>query len=247
MSELQDAKNALTQLADKDRAFQSQRYFKTAKGEYGEGDIFLGIRVPVLRDLAKQYSHLSLSNIQSLLKSRYHEQRLLALILLVNRFKKSDETVREKIFEIFISNTSYINNWDLVDTSAPHIVGAWLYDKDRSLLYDFSNSENLWERRIAVLACFHFIDKREFTDVINIAETLLDDTEDLIHKAVGWLLRELGKKNPTKLYHFLDKYAVKMPRTMLRYALEKTPTKKRREYMDMKSRSTVVKSYDFVK
>lgn len=235
MSDLQDVKHKLKELSDNDRAVHAQRYFKTSKGEYGEGDIFLGIRVPVLRKLACQYNQLSLGNIQSLLKSKFHEQRLLALIMLVNQYKKSDEIRREKIFYIFINNTRYINNWDLVDTSTPYIVGAYLQDKDRSMLYELVLSENLWERRIAALACLYFIRNNDFTDVLNISEILLYDTEDLIHKAVGWMLREVGKKNPTKLYIFLDKYASTMPRTMLRYALEKIPVNKRQEYMAKKS------------
>ncbi len=242
MTILQDLKSELQSLADKERASHSQRYFKTGKGEYGEGDIFLGIRVPVIRKLAKKFHLLPLNNIQSLLKSKFHEQRLLALIMLVNLFKKADGETQQEIYSFYIANTQYINNWDLVDTTTPHIVGAYLYDKDRSLLYEFVNSDNLWKRRIAVLACFYFIQNNDFNDAITIAETLLEDTEELIHKAVGWMLREIGKKDPTTEQDFLEKHAYRMPRTMLRYALEKFPIPKRKIYMAMKHRSTAAKS-----
>lgn len=234
MTQLQEIKEHLQSLADKQIAAHSQRYFKTGKGEYAEGDIFLGIRVPVLRKVAKQYPQLSLKHIQSLLKSKIHEHRLLALIMLVNQYQKTDSNTQDSIIKLYLNHTKYINNWDLVDTSAAHIVGAYLYNKNRDLLYELVNSENIWERRISVLSCFYFIRHNDYDDAIKIAEKLLNDSHDLIHKAVGWMLRETGKKNPTKLNHFLDKYAAIMPRTMLRYALEKLPPKRRQYYMVMK-------------
>jgi len=242
MTALQDIKNECQSLADPETARHSQRFFKTGKGEYGEGDIFLGIRVPVIRQLAKKYHQLPLNNITSLLKSKYHEQRLLALIMLVNLYKKSDDTTRKTIFDIYINNFKYINNWDLIDTTTPHIVGAYLFDKDRSLLYEFAASDNLWKRRMSVLACFYFIKKNDFNDGLTLAELLLEDNEDLIHKAVGWMLREIGKKNYGKTTSFLDKFAFCMPRTMLRYALEKFPADTRKSYMAMKHRLTAHKS-----
>ena len=234
MTDLQDIKQTLQTLADKETAEHSQRFFKTGKGEYGEGDIFLGIRVPALRKVANQYKHLPLNNILSLLKSKFHEQRLLAIIMLVNQYKKSSASDAEKIFTLYINNTKYINNWDLVDISAPHIVGAHLYKKNRELLYDFAKSADLWKKRIAIMATFYFIRNNEFSDSIKISEFLLNDTHDLIHKAVGWMLREIGNRNRQFEQIFLDKYAANMPRTMLRYALEKFPVLKRQHYMALK-------------
>ena len=234
MSALQDIKKELQHLANKETAKHSQRFFKTGKGEYGEGDIFLGIRVPILRKLAKKHPHLSLPNIQSLLKSKFHEQRLLAVIMLVNQYKLADKQKQKEIFTLYTNNTKYINNWDLVDISAANIVGAYLSDKNKKLLYDFSASDDLWQRRIAVISTYYFIRNNDFTDCLNIAERLLNDPHDLIHKAVGWMLREIGKKNQPTEEAFLDKYAYRMPRTMLRYALEKFPANLKKSYMAMK-------------
>lgn len=242
MTLLQEIKLELNSLADKKVAEHSQHFFKTGKGEYGEGDVFLGIRVPVIRRLAKKYQQLPLNNIQTLLKSKHHEQRLLALILLVNLFKKSDIKVQKDIFNLYINNVKYINNWDLIDTTTPHIVGAYLFDKDRSLLYEFAASDNLWKRRISVLACFYFIKQNEYDDGLKLAELLLEDNEDLIHKAVGWMLREIAKKDYGITCSFLDKFASCMPRTMLRYALEKFPLPTKQEYMVKKNRSAAVQS-----
>lgn len=234
MTDLQELKQALQSLADKTAAKHSQRFFKTAKGEYGEGDIFLGIRVPVLRKLALQYKQLSLSHIQSLLKSKFHEQRLLAIIMLVNKYKKADESEAEAIFTLYINNTKHINNWDLVDISAPNIIGVHLYKRNRELLYDFAKSTDLWKKRIAILATFHFIRNNDFKDCLKICELLLTDSHDLIHKATGWMLRETGKRHLQTEQAFLDEYAARMPRTMLRYALEKLPVSRRKYYMALK-------------
>ena len=242
MTILQDIKEELQSLANSETAKHSQRFFKTGKGEYGEGDIFLGIRVPAIRKLAKKYSQLSLSNIQSLLKSKFHEQRLLAIIMLVNLYKIADKQTQKKIFTIYINNTKYINNWDLVDISAASIVGAYLDDKSKRLLYDFSDSDDLWKRRISVISTYYFIRNNDFTDCLKLSKRLLNDPHDLIHKAVGWMLREIGKRNQPIEEVFLDEYASRMPRTMLRYALEKFPADSRKSYMAMKHRLTAHES-----
>jgi len=239
MTILQDIETDLQNLADQETAKHSQHFFKTGKGEYGEGDQFLGICVPVIRKLAKKFSHLSLSDIQALLKSKFHEQRLLAIIMLINRFKKADAKDQKDIFLLYIKNIKYINNWDLVDVSAPQIVGAYLSDKNKSLLYDLVVSDSLWERRIAIISTFYFIRNNDFTDSLKLSENLLNDTHDLIHKAVGWMLREIGKKDRLAEEAFLDQFATIMPRTMLRYALEKFPDEIRKSYMGMKHRLTV--------
>jgi len=242
MTTLQAIKKELQVLADPQTAQHSQRFFKTGKGEYGEGDIFLGIRVPVIRQLAKKHQQLPLDKIKSLLQSKFHEQRLLALIMLVNLYKKSDDCTQQKIFDTYINNVQYINNWDLIDTTTPHIVGAYLFDKNRQLLFDYATSDSLWQRRIAVLACFYFIQREDFNDFITIAETLVNDQHDLIQKAIGWMLREAAKRQLSVTTNFLDRYAASMPRTMLRYALEKFPSKLKKEYMAMKGRQTAAES-----
>ncbi|MDH5516422.1 MAG: DNA alkylation repair protein [Gammaproteobacteria bacterium] len=233
---LNEIKQQLHTLADTGIAASSQRYFKTAKGQYAEGDIFLGIRVPVLRELAKRYKSLPLQHIQSLLASEYHEQRLLALIMLVNCYKKSSSNTRNEIFNFYLNSTHYVNNWDLVDTSAVTIVGDHLSSADRAVLYQLARSENIWQRRIAVIATFYFIRADDFTDCLEICRLLLNDPEDLIHKACGWMLREIGKRNTAVEEDFLDQHASDMPRTMLRYAIEKLPTTKRKAYMAIKHR-----------
>jgi len=221
----------LRQLADPETAVQSLRFFKTGKGEYGEGDLFLGIRVPVLRKRAKQYHDIPLAVSGELLKSEYHEERLFALIVLVEQFKKSGPDQAEAIYHLYLEYTQYINNWDLVDISAAHIVGAFLYKRDRQPLYDLAVSKELWERRISIISTFYFIRCNEFGDTLNISKRLLKDKEDLIHKAVGWMLREIGKRNLKTEEVFLKKYYQKMPRTMLRYAIEKFDEEKRKNYL----------------
>lgn len=221
----------ITGLADPAIAKHSQRFFKTGKGQYGEGDKFLGIRVPVLRAQAIKYKNTSLKEIQRLLKSPFHEERLFALLLLVQKFTKSNAEGRTAIFDLYLKNTRYINNWDLVDISAHHIAGVYLENKSRQILYDLSGSKILWERRIAMMATFHFIRNNQFADTLKISRLLLGDGEDLIHKAVGWMLREIGKRNPVVEKEFLKMHYQWMPRTMLRYAIEKFPQRERLRYL----------------
>lgn len=218
-------------LADAEQAAFLSRYFKTGPGEYGEGDVFRGIRVPVTRSLAKKYKVVSLSEAELLLHSRFHEDRLLALFLLVGMYPKSSGKAREDIFRLYLNNTRFINNWDLVDSSAEHIVGAFLFDKERGLLVQLAHSEILWERRIAIMSTFHYIKKQLFDDTLRIARILLRDPEDLIHKAVGWMLREIGKRDTAAEENFLMAYYREMPRTMLRYAIEKLPEARRQAYL----------------
>ncbi len=222
----------LRKMGDKEDARFLQGFFKTGVGQYGEGDIFLGIRVPALRKLAKEYTTLSSKEVLPLLRSPYHEVRLFALILFVNAFAKGDETTQKKIYDLYLANTGYINNWDLVDISAPKIVGAFLMERSRKPLYQLAKSKSLWERRIAVIATFYFIKNNKFEDSIKIAGILLQDKEDLIHKAVGWMLREIGKRDIEYAETFLQKHCRTMPRTMLRYAIERFAPSKRRKYMD---------------
>ena len=228
---LAEIKAELKKLADKKIAEHSQRFFKTGPGEYGEGDVFIGIRVPVLRKLAKEYRDVDLKTVRSLLRSPIHEQRLFALLILVLKYPKAAPAEQKKIYDLYLASTRYINNWDLVDTSAEHIVGAHLRDRSRKPLLDLARSADLWERRIAILATFHFIRRDEFEPTLSIAKMLLDDEEDLIHKAVGWLLREVGKRDRSVEEEFLRKHYKKMPRTMLRYAIERFPERLRKAYL----------------
>ncbi len=223
----------LHSLADADKAVFAQRFFKTGPGEYGEGDVFLGIRVPVLRGLVREYKSVQLESMIELLQSMMHEERLLALLLMVDRYTKSkkDEAQKARIYEAYLANTKWINNWDLVDSSAEHIVGRWLKDKDRAPLYELVRSGELWERRIGIMASFHFIRTNEFEETLRLAEILLSDREDLIHKAVGWMLREIGQRDLPLEETFLVKHYKKMPRTMLRYAIEHFPEPKRKQYL----------------
>jgi 3-methyladenine DNA glycosylase AlkD len=221
----------LQKLGNKERAKASQRYFKTGPGEYGEGDIFLGITVPEVRKLAKEYHDLTPTEATRLLQSTIHEERLLALLILVHSFSKGDEHTKKRIYDLYVQNTNYINNWDLVDMSAAYIVGAFLTTKSKTLLFVLAKSKDMWERRIAIMATFHFIKRHEFTVALRIARMLLSDTEDLIHKAVGWMLREIGKRHLATEEQFLKKHYRKMPRTMLRYAIERFPESTRRRYL----------------
>ncbi|MCF7809228.1 MAG: DNA alkylation repair protein [Candidatus Marinimicrobia bacterium] len=223
--------NELYALGDPVRAEHSQRFFKTGPGEYGAGDKFLGIRVPLQRALAKKYKHATREDALELLKNEYHEVRLTALFLLVDLYKKADAEEKERIFDDYLSHAEYINNWDLVDSSALQIVGHFLYDKDRSMLYDLARSTDLWERRISIIATYYYIRQHAFEDTLGVSESLLEDQEDLIHKAVGWMLREVGKKSRTTEENFLKRHYMKMPRTMLRYAIEKFPEELRQAYL----------------
>lgn len=221
----------LLELGDESIAEHSKKFFKTGKGEYGEGDLFLGIRVPVIRKSAAKYNNISLRDVQILLCSGYHEVRLFALVVMVEKYRKGAIQEREEIYRLYLDNTQYINNWDLVDTSAHKIVGPLLYRRDRALLVELANSGILWERRIAIMATFHFIRQGQYEDTLKIAEILLQDSEDLIHKAVGWMLRETGKRALVVEEKFLLQHYKKMPRTMLRYAIEKFPRGERKKYL----------------
>ena len=221
----------LNGLADPEVAAHSKRYFKTAEGQYGFGDRFLGIRVPAIRQAVKIFHAAPLSDAEKLLKSEYHEVRLFALLLLVHRYTQGGALEQETIYHLYLNNTRYVNNWDLVDSSAPYIVGAFLDKRDRSVLYDLCQSKALWERRIAIMSTFYFIRKNQFDDALHIAEQLLSDKEELIHKAVGWMLREVGKRALTVEVAFLNEYYQKMPRIMLRYAIEKFSAPERLKYL----------------
>jgi len=226
---LNQIKQELLNLQNPEKAKIHQRFFKTGKGEYGEGDKFLGITVPEQRKIAKEYPNLNLKEIQQLLSSNIHEHRLTSLFILINKYK--DTKNKEEIFNFYLKNTKNINNWDLVDTSAGAILGDYLFEKDKSLLYKLAKSDNLWERRIAIIATFRFIKNNKFEDTIKISEILLNDKHDLIHKAVGWMLREIGKRDQKTEEDFLKKYYKKMPRTMLRYAIERFEENKRKFYL----------------
>ena len=222
----------LRELSDSDIAAHSQRFFKTGKGEYGEGDKFLGIRVPTIRKCVREYRAISLEDTLKLLKSSFHEARLLALLILVAKYSSTNgSTEQDAIYRSYLNHTKFINNWDLVDCSAEYIVGAHLFFKDRKPIYRLVRSRNLWERRIGVMSTFHFIKREDFSETLAIAELLLYDKEDLIHKAVGWMLREVGKRNRNVEEKFLAKHYKEMPRTMLRYAIEKLPESERLAYL----------------
>jgi 3-methyladenine DNA glycosylase AlkD len=208
-----------------------QRFFKTGPGQYGEGDVFVGIRVPVLRAICRECAGIHVRDVKSLLRSKVHEERLLALLLLVDAFDRADVRDRRRIYQLYLANTAYINNWDLVDASAGPIVGAYLDDRSRAPLRRLARSALLWERRIAIIATFHFIKQNELEDTFEIADMLLADDHDLIHKAVGWMLREAGKRDKVALRRFLTTRYRRMPRTMLRYAIERFPEPERRRYL----------------
>jgi len=218
-------------LGDADIAEHSLRFFKTGKGEYGEGDRFLGIRVPVVRQAVKRYREAPITVAEKLLASPWHEIRLFALLLLVSHFDKGSPEVQKHIYLLYLSNTRYINNWDLVDASAHRIVGVYLHVRERKVLYKLVRSASLWERRIAIMATFHFIRDHDFGDTLALSELLLTDREDLIHKAVGWMLREVGKRDKRAEDQFLDKHCATMPRIMLRYAIEKHSATERQRYL----------------
>ncbi len=227
-----EVRKELKSMADPDKAAILQRYFKTGLGQYGEGDIFIGVMVPQSRKVAKKFSQLQLVEVKMLLYSHIHEERLVALLILVWRYSSalSSREEKEEIVKFYLDNIKQVNNWDLVDLSAPNILGAHLIDRDRRLLYRLARSENVWERRIAILATYHFIRDGDFSDTLKIAEMLLQDRHDLIHKAAGWMLREVGKRDGASEEAFLEKHHSVMPRTMLRYAIERLPESKRRRY-----------------
>lgn len=213
-----------------------KRFFKTGKGEYAEGDNFLGIKVPEVRKIAKKYKDLSFSELKKGIISKYHEERLCILLILVLKFKNGNDLERKKVFDFYLKNIMYVNNWDLVDLTAPKIIGAYLYQKNRkniSLLKNMAKSKNLWKKRIAIISTFYFICQKSLKETMEITEILLYDKHDLIQKAVGWMLREIGKKvSFSGLCSFLDKYADTMPRTALRYSIEKFPEELRKNYLN---------------
>ena len=222
----------LDALADPEAARLSARFFKTGKGEYGEGDVFLGLSVPQMRKVVKRHLRLPMSDMKKLLGSKVHEHRLVAFLILVERYERSDEGGRKEVYDFYMRNTKRANNWDLVDCSAGKIAGPYLMDRDKSVLYRLARSENLWERRIAIISTHHFIRNHRYGDTLRIAELLLDDKHDLIHKAVGWMLREVGKRGGLREEKaFLDKHRHRMPRTMLRYAIERFSPSERKRYM----------------
>jgi 3-methyladenine DNA glycosylase AlkD len=218
-------------LADPKRAAGVARFFKTAPGDYGAGDRFLGIRVPALRQLAREYQGLSQPEALKLLGSPWHEERLLALLILVRQYSRGDERQRAAIYRAYMSHAKYVNNWDLVDSSAEHIVGAHLRDRNRARLRRLAGSKSVWDRRIAVLSTFHYIRRGEYQETLDLARRLLDDPHDLIHKAVGWMLREIGNRDRAVEEAFLRAHAGRMPRTMLRYAIERFPEPLRQRFL----------------
>lgn len=228
---IEHIRSELRALASPECAANLQRYFKTAPGQYGEGDLFLGIKVPTLRALAKKYRNTSLSEIEMLLHSQWHEERLFSLLLLMQFYQQSDDAEQLTAYQLYLSNTAHINNWDLVDVSAPHIVGQHLFMRPRDILKQLARSPSLWERRIAIIATFYFIRQNDFADSLCLAKILLNDQQDLIHKAVGWMLREIGKRDLAVEESFLQHHYCQMPRTMLRYAIERLPETRRQSYL----------------
>lgn len=225
----------LKSLANSEKAKILSRFFKTGKGEYGEGDIFIGITVPKNRAVAKKYLNTQFEDIEKLFHSPIHELRLSALLALVLKFKKhKDEITRKSIADFYLANTAYINNWDLVDLSCPYILGEYLFEYPNDVLLRLSESKNMWEQRIAIVSTLTYIRKGKFDTTLTLAEKFLTHKHDLMHKATGWMLREIGKKNSDILRTFLDIHAHEMPRTALRYAIEKFPIEERKHYLSIK-------------
>jgi 3-methyladenine DNA glycosylase AlkD len=209
-----------------------KRFFKTKAGEYAHKDIFLGIKVPDIRKIVKKYFlDLCFSHINEFLHSPYHEYRMFALLVLTYQYKSKKLNKKEEIFNFYIQNISWVNNWDLIDVTSPHIIGNYLIKKDKSILYEFARSNNLWKKRVAIISTFAFINNENYQDTIKIADILLKDEHDLIHKAVGWAIRNVGKKDENTMIEFLNQRYKKMPRTMLRYAIEKLPENSRQNYL----------------
>ena len=228
---LTQLKKDLQKLKNPKKAKILARFFKTGKGEYGYGDVFLGLMVPESRKIAIKYKDMPFNDIKTLLKSKIHEERLIALLMLVHNYKNGNTAEKEKIYNFYLKNTKLINNWDLVDLTADKIIGAHLIDKDKSILYKLARSGNVWERRIAIISTFYFIRNGKYEETFRISKLLLNDKYDLIHKAVGWMLRELGKRNQEEEEKFLRKYFKNMPRTMLRYAIERFEEDKKKFYL----------------
>ncbi|RMH07520.1 MAG: DNA alkylation repair protein [Nitrospirae bacterium] len=228
---VQEVRQALHRYASVEKAQRLRQFFKTGKGEYAEQDVFIGVTVPEIRKVVAQFQDLPLDNVLWFLASPLHEERMLAVLLLVTKFQKGHAAARRHIVQMYIQHLHAINNWDLVDASAPHILGAYLQDKRRTLLDKLVRSENMWARRAAIVATLHFIKRGEFADTLRLATRLLADQEDLLHKATGWMLREVGKRAPNVLEDFLRVHLARMPRTMLRYATERFPQAKREAYL----------------
>lgn len=235
MSNLTAIKKIICASGTLERAKASQWFFKTGKGQYGYGDVFVGITVPEQRKIAKRfYKILSLTEVAKLLNSKIHEDRFIALEILVMKFESGSEQEQKAVYNLYLKSTKYVNNWDLVDTSASYIVGAYLYDNPRSILKKLAKSKSLWEKRISIIATLYYISKSQFQDTLDISKILIKDEHDLIHKAVGWMLREIGKRDIKTELKFLDEYSTRMPRTMLRYAIERFPETKRQYYLKKK-------------
>ncbi|MEA5046551.1 MAG: DNA alkylation repair protein [Petrimonas sp.] len=230
-------KRQLLSFGNPGKADHSRYFFKTGKGQYGEGDRFIGVTVPESRSVAKANKNLSFDELKKLLDDDYHECRFCALIILADQFKKADNAGRKEIFEFYLANTRGINNWDLVDVSSYSIVGEWLLDNDRSVLYQLAESANLWEQRISIISTLAFIRKNDFADTLKLSEKFLTHRHDLMHKACGWMLREAGKRDEKTLTYFLDKHCTQMPRTMLRYAIEKLSPEQKTHYLTKKIRN----------
>ncbi|WP_102407529.1 DNA alkylation repair protein [Parabacteroides bouchesdurhonensis] len=226
--------NELFSVANPEKAAFLQRFFKTGPRQYAEGDVFLGLVVPLVRSIAKANKQTPLPELQVLIESKYHEARLCSLLIVMEQFKKASPPERDLLYDFYLRNARYINNWDLVDVTCPHIVGAYLLDKDRSRLYELAESDNLWEQRIAMVSTVAFIRKGQFTDTLALAERLMTHKHDLMHKAVGWMLREVGKKDRNILTDFLEEYATRLPRTALRYAIEHYPEDQRQYFLKKK-------------
>lgn len=242
---LRELRDALRQLADPVRAAGALRFFKTGSGEYGEGDHFLGVAVPATRSLLPRSDALREADVLSLLRSTWHEERLLALLILVRRFGKAakDEAARAHLVRLYLANTEWINNWDLVDSSAPQILGNWLLrrERERSVLRRLARAKNLWEQRIAIIATQALIRDGQFDDALRLSEFFLTHPHDLMHKACGWMLREAGDRKAAALLRFLDQHAARMPRTMLRYSIEKLPEADRKRYLSMRDAARVLR------
>jgi 3-methyladenine DNA glycosylase AlkD len=232
---LKDLIEDLQSIASPNKIKDFQRFFKTGKGQYGEGDVFIGISMPQIRDVIKYHNSLDFNDLQELLNSEIHEFRMAALLILVGQFKKSKADKRKEIYEFYLKNINQINNWDLVDCTCRDIVGFYLIDKDRSKLYELAQTDHLWSQRVAIVSTWYFIREKDYDDTLKISELLLHHKHDLIHKAIGWMLREAWKRTGShQVEDFLEKYAATMPRTALRYAIEKMPEPTRQYFMNLK-------------
>lgn len=228
-----DLEKRILKFANKEKAELLSHYFKTGQGQYGEGDIFLGLVVPQQRALAKEFLFLSFCNLQKFLNSKYHEFRLIALLILVGKFNKASEVEKKKIVDFYLKNIKNINNWDLVDLSCYHIIGAYLFDKNRDVLYKLANSKHLWSKRVAIVSTFYFIKRDDLSDVFKLAKILLSDEHDLIHKAIGWMLREAGIRDQSKLEKFLLDNMKNINRTTWRYSIERFSLEKKKYFMSI--------------